>query len=302
MSNTEPGSPANIGTQLEQWRSQIEQALAAALVFETRVPTPLHEALRHAVLGGGKRYRGLLAMALAADLSVPTERLLSSAVALELIHSASLVVDDLPCMDDASRRRAAPSTHAAFGEATALLCSIALLSRAHERVAQDAGLIPIARGGIGEVMAHAVGAAGLCGGQYDDLFQDGPLGVEPLIDRYRRKTGVLFAAAFACAGIVAGCDPEVQSRLQRAGERLGVSFQLYDDLIDQLSSAETAGKDVGKDATKVTLATVLGTEAARREAEAGLALVQTEIKALSREGYASALVSAMAARAASFLS
>ncbi len=302
MSNDEPGSPDNFGTQLEQWRSQIEQELAAALAFGGRVPAPLHDALRHAVLGGGKRYRGLLAMALGADLSIPSERLLSSAVALEFIHSASLVVDDLPCMDDASRRRSAPSTHAAFGEATALLSSIALLSRAHERVAQDAGLAPIARARIGEALAAAVGAAGLCGGQYDDLFQGDKLGEDLLIDRYRRKTGVLFSAAFECAGIVAGCDPHVLSRLQRAGEQLGVAFQLYDDLIDQLSSIETAGKDVGKDAAKITLATMLGAEVARREAETSLAAVQKEIMALSREGYASALVSAMAARAASLLS
>lgn len=299
--NAEPGSPEGADSQIERWRNEIEHVLAAALIGEAPVPAPLQAALQHAVLGGGKRYRGLLALAVGADLMVPAQHLLSSAVALELIHAASLVVDDLPSMDNASRRRAAPATHTVYGEATAILCSIALLARAHECVMRDPELEPVTRARIGEALSAAVGATGLCGGQFDDLFQVENLTESVLSDRYRRKTGALFAASFTCASLIAGADRRDVRRLHEAGERLGIAFQLCDDLLDCLGTADIAGKDVRQDATKVTLATMLGSAAARRLVEIELAAVHDTIAERCGKGYALSLLTSMSARAASIV-
>lgn len=291
----------DVRSQLELWRAGIEQSLVEALAFEGTIARTFHDGLRHAVLGGGKRYRGLLVMALGADFTVPEAQLLSSAAAIELIHAASLVIDDLPCMDNASRRRAAPSTHAAFGEATAILCGVALLARANDLVVGDATLLPEVKARIGEALSVAVGATGLCGGQFDDLFPARALTEADLVDRYRRKTGALFAAALQCPGHVKGASTHELARLGVIGERLGLAFQLYDDLIDLVSTAEIAGKDVGQDGAKITLATHLGAAAARARAEAELDAVRVELTALCGRGRASALVEDMAARAAGFL-
>lgn len=296
--STGAGGAGDVRRQLGHWRGLIEEALAGALAFDAPVATTFWESMCHAVLGGGKRYRGLLVFALGVDFGVADERLLSSASAIEAIHAASLVVDDLPCMDNASRRRAAPSTHAAFGEATAILCSIALLARAQELVVRDPALAPEIKVRLGQTLADAVGGVGLCGGQFDDLFPDKVLSEAQLVDRYRRKTGALFAAALQCPAIIHGAAPGVVGRLGLAGERLGLAFQLYDDLIDLLGNAETAGKDIGQDSAKVTLAAHLGAEAAQARAEAELAAVADEIRVLCGEGYAYALVAEMSARAA----
>ncbi len=186
-------------------------------------------------------------------------------------------------MDDASRpvrrlRRMPPSA-----KPPPFLCSIALLSRAQECVARDSSLDPAIRAGVSAALAAAVGAEGLCGGQFDDLFPSGMLTEHVLVDRYRRKTGVLFAAAFRCAGLIAGRTPHNAGPSACGGRQLGVAFQRYDDLIDLLGSAETAGKDIGQDRAKVTLASLPAPRAARRRAEAELAAVQEDLRAVCGE-------------------
>ncbi|CAL80121.1 Geranylgeranyl pyrophosphate synthetase (GGPP synthetase) (Farnesyltranstransferase) [Bradyrhizobium sp. ORS 278] len=285
-------------TQLDRWRGRIGEAVAEAMAFGTTVPAPLQAGMSHAVLAGGKRYRGMLVLALGSDLGVPEEQLLSSAVAIETIHAASLVVDDLPCMDDARRRRSQPATHVAFGEATAILSSIALIARAMEVVARDRQLSPASRSSIVDTLSHAIGPQALCGGQYDDLYPPYYATEQDLIHRYQRKTSALFVAAFRCPALLAEVDPETLLRIARAGQRLGVAFQIFDDLLDLTGDAHAIGKDVGQDHGTVTLATLLGPARAAERAADELAAVQKELRETVGPGRALDLIRRMAARIA----
>jgi geranylgeranyl diphosphate synthase type II len=287
---------AALEAQLDRWRARIGDALAQAMAFEAAVPAPLRDGMGHAVLAGGKRYRGLLALALGTDLTVPEEQLMSSAAAIEIVHAASLVVDDLPCMDDARRRRSQPATHVAYGEATAILASIALIARATECVARDPHLAPATRSAIVQSLSHVIGAEALCGGQYDDLFPQAEITEQALVDRYVRKTSALFVAAFRCPALVAGVDEETLARLSGAGERLGLAFQIFDDLLDLGGDAQAIGKDVGKDCGKVTLPALLGAAQAAERAGAELAAVQKTLRETVGPGRALDLVRRMAMR------
>ncbi|CCE02277.1 polyprenyl synthetase family protein [Bradyrhizobium sp. STM 3809] len=283
---------------LDRWRGRISEAVGEAMTFGTMVPAPLRGGMSHAVLAGGKRYRGMLTLALGLDLAVAEEQLLSSAVAIEIIHAASLVVDDLPCMDDARRRRSQPATHVEFGEATAILSSIALIGRAMEIVARDLGLQPSSRSSILDTLSHVIGAEALCGGQYDDLYPPYYATERDLIHRYERKTSALFVAAFRCPALLAEVDAETLTRLSRAGQRLGVAFQIFDDLLDQTGDAHAIGKDVGQDHGTLTLATLLGPARAAERAADELAAVQKELRETVGPGRAVDLIRRMAARAA----
>ena len=252
--------------QLKGYRARVEDVLARTLPSMETVPMDLHEAMRYATLGGGKRLRACLVYATGEALGAAPEALDPPAAAVELIHAYSLVHDDLPCMDDDDMRRGRPSCHKAFGEATALLAGDALQTQAFAVLAAAETLSPHARIRMVEELARASGSLGMAGGQALDL-KAGPVAtIEVLEERHSRKTGALMHAAVRLGALAA--TPEIPSALDDYGRALGLAFQIADDLLDVEGVALVVGKTIGADAAagKATFASVLGVKEARRRA------------------------------------
>jgi len=269
------------GAGLDGDPSQLSGAIAAAArlvdsALEALLPVPagrqarVQEAMRYAVMGGGKRLRPFLVLSSAHLFGVQDERALRVAAAIECLHTYSLVHDDLPCMDDDDLRRGRPTTHIAFDEMTAVLAGDALLTFAFEILADsrthpDAGV----RTGLIARLAEASGHNGMIGGQIVDMLADSSFAVEDVIALQRLKTGQLFEFSCEAGPILANASAGERSRLKSYAEEMGVVFQITDDLLDVTSTAEKTGKAVGKDADmgKQTLVTLLGVAGARAEAE-----------------------------------
>lgn len=253
---------------LKRYRARVEEVLARVLPPPRTRPTDLHEAMRYATLGGGKRLRACLVYATGEALGAPAEALDPPAAAVELIHAYSLVHDDLPCMDDDDMRRGQPSCHKAFGEATALLAGDALQTQAFAVLAAAQPLSAHARIRMVEELALASGSLGMAGGQALDLKAGPEATVEILEERHSRKTGALIHAAVRLGALAA--SPEIPSALDDYGRALGLAFQIADDLLDVEGVALVVGKTVGADAAagKATFASVLGVAQARGRARA----------------------------------
>ncbi len=230
----------------------------------------VQDAMRYAITVGGKRMRPFLILEGAALFGAPRDRALRAAAAIEMVHTYSLVHDDLPCMDDDDLRRGQPTTHRKFDEATAVLAGDALLTLAFEVLA-DPATHPDAevRCRLSARLARASGSEGMVGGQMMDIVApEQNFGAEEVALLQRMKTGALFE--FSCeAGPILGQAqaPDIE-RLRAYAHDLGLAFQIADDLIDATSTAEKAGKAVGKDAEagKATLVSLMGVDGARREA------------------------------------
>ena len=252
--------------QLKGYRARVEGVLTRTLPSLETVPMDLHEAMRYATLGGGKRLRACLVYATGEALGAAPEALDPPAAAVELIHAYSLVHDDLPCMDDDDMRRGRPSCHKAFGEATALLAGDALQTQAFAVLAAAETLSPQARIRMVEELARASGSLGMAGGQALDL-KAGPIAtIEVLEERHSRKTGALMHAAVRLGALAA--TSEIPPALDDYGRALGLAFQIADDLLDVEGVALVVGKTIGADAAagKATFASVLGVKEARRRA------------------------------------
>ena len=253
--------------------ARFEAAASAALPPADRVPTRLHEAMRYAALGGGKRVRPLLAFAAAElaggdDARQPDEAAIAVALAVEFVHVYSLIHDDLPCMDDDVLRRGKPTVHVAFDEATAMLAGDALQAEAF-RVLADAPLPAGLRVRLVSMLAHAASTEGMCGGQAIDLAAVGqPLSAAELERMHRMKTGALLAAAVDMGAAAGGADEASAAAAAAYGQALGLAFQIVDDVLDVEGTAESLGKTAGKDAreNKPTYVSVLGLAAARARA------------------------------------
>ncbi len=245
--------------------------LAPATMQDQGVPERLAEAMRHAVMAGGKRLRPFLVTETAAMLGAPPAQAMPAALAVELVHCYSLVHDDLPAMDNDRLRRGKPTVWVAFDEWTAVLAGDALLTMAFEvLVDRRRGVLADAvRLDLAVQLAAASGAPGMVGGQCLDLQAD-KLGdpASPDEAHIRRlqamKTGALFRFSCRAGAMVAGASPEIVARLTRFGETLGAAFQLADDILDVEGDAATLGKATAKDAAagKATLVGKLGLEAA----------------------------------------
>ncbi len=250
---------------LAGWSARTEQHLQAALPTADAAPQRLHQAMRYAALGGGKRMRPLLVRA-AGHLFGADEALLDApAVAVELIHAYSLVHDDLPAMDDDALRRGRPTTHIAFDEATAILAGDALQTRAFEVLA-EAALPPVLAVACLRTLAGASGATGMCGGQALDIDATGQQ--QPLADLERMhalKTGALIRAAVRMGALCGGATESELARLDGFAHALGLAFQVRDDILDVEASSEQLGKTAGKDAAqdKSTFPSLLGMDGAK---------------------------------------
>jgi geranylgeranyl diphosphate synthase type II len=267
---------------LERCRRLVEVAIEENLPPSDAAPSVIHEAMRYAVLAGGKRIRPILAIAACEALGADAAPLLRSFAALELIHTYSLVHDDLPALDNDDLRRGRKTTHVVFGEAIGILTGDALLTEAFSWLARPAGDVEPDRQlrALLEV-AQAVDSRGMIGGQVADLEAeralDGSAERAELAARldfiHRNKTGQLLTASVLLGGILAGAsDPDLEL-LSRYGRAVGLAFQIVDDLLDTEESAETLGKTAGKDVAqgKLTFPALYGLAEARREADRLLA-------------------------------
>jgi geranylgeranyl diphosphate synthase type II len=234
----------------------------------------LEEALRYSLLGGGKRIRPVLCLAAGEALGRRAEEVLPAACALELVHTFSLVHDDLPALDDDDLRRGQPSAHVKFGEAVAILSGDALLTEAFRLVLRYPTPEP--------ARELAAATLGMIGGQYVDITTDGELDGEGLAALHRLKTGRLLGACVGCALAVAAL-PEPKRRPWRAfADEIGLLFQIVDDILDATGTAEELGKTPGKDAAagKVTYVSLYGLDRARELADETRVRVQAALDAI----------------------
>jgi len=250
---------------LERHRTQAEAWLKQCL--RERDPRgDLYDAMEYSLLAGGKRIRPVLTLECCRICGGEVEDALPFAGAVEMIHTYSLIHDDLPCMDDDDLRRGRPTNHKVYGEATAVLAGDALLTAAFEFMLAP-GRIPAERAmAAAEVLARAAGGRGMVGGQVLDMAGEGhALSLAEVEELQRLKTGALIAAAAEMGCIVAGGTPEQREAVRRYAEKLGLAFQIQDDILDVVGDTATLGKPVGSDAKreKTTFVTLKGLEACR---------------------------------------
>ena len=246
------------------WQSRVERQLEIALAGVDAAPR-LQAAMRHAVLGGGKRLRPLLAYAAARAFDGEQAQVDAAAVAVELVHAFSLVHDDLPAMDDDALRRGRPTVHVAFDEATAILAGDALQAEAF-RVLANAPCDANTRIALVRELAEASGAAGMCAGQMLDMQATGGQPSLAALERlHALKTGALIRAALRMGALCAGAPRREVDGLDAFAAALGLAFQVRDDLLDVEGSSEQLGKTAGKDAAqgKTTYVALLGADATR---------------------------------------
>jgi len=248
-------------------QARMEAALARFLPAAGIAPARLHEAMRYAVLEGGKRVRPLLTFAAGEAAGARPERLEVAAAAVELIHAYSLVHDDLPCMDDDVLRRGKPTVHVEYDEATALLVGDALQSLAFQLLAEHAlADEPAAQLDMLRQLAAAAGSRGMAGGQQIDLESTGkPLSVPELEAMHIHKTGALIRAAVLLGAACGGAPEALRTRLDHYAKTVGLAFQVVDDVLDAEASSATLGKTAGKDARqgKPTYVSIMGLARAR---------------------------------------
>jgi len=274
----------HIHSVVAQIGKQIDEALEKAAPAAGSAPPDLSVSIRHSLLAPGKRARAILLMLAAGHGRSDVPQGFAPACAIEMVHAASLIFDDLPAMDDATLRRGRAANHCAFGEATAILSGIALLNEAYAVIGAEHRLDGDCRADLSAMLARAIGLDGLVAGQFDDLRAKPPMSAEEIETIHARKTGALFAAAAQMGGRVAGRSNADLDVLHDFGLRIGVAFQTFDDLLDAVSSREAARKTVGHDGEKPTLVRLHGIEAAEAAAHAGMEEAKQRVSALGPDG------------------
>jgi geranylgeranyl diphosphate synthase type II len=254
---------------LAERRALIDRAIDAQLPPAETPPAVIHEAMRYAVLGGGKRVRPILALAAAEACGADPAPLVGHIAALELIHTYSLVHDDLPAMDDDDYRRGRKTTHVVYGEAIGILAGDALLTEGFAWLARPLDAVDPARQLRAlRVVAEAVDSRGMIGGQVADMESTHRLDRELLEFIHKNKTGKLLTASVLLGGLLGNATEVQLGALEAYGNATGLAFQIVDDLLDLEASSEQLGKTAGKDVAqgKLTYPAVMGVEAARAEA------------------------------------
>lgn len=254
-------------------QDRVETTLDAVLPRADHLPARLHEAMRYAVLDGGKRIRPLLVFAAGEIVAAPIERLQYAACAVEMIHAYSLVHDDMPAMDNDVLRRGKPTVHVAYGEATALLAGDALQTAAFDALsARDLCDQAADQLRMVNILARASGSAGMCGGQGIDLYSVGQsLSLPELEMMHILKTGALIRSSVLLGSFCGSAlTSEERDRLDHFAKCMGLAFQVVDDILDCEADSATLGKTAGKDAAnnKPTYVALLGLAEARRHADA----------------------------------
>ncbi|HRX81619.1 MAG: polyprenyl synthetase family protein [Planctomycetaceae bacterium] len=249
-------------------RVEIDAALERYTEFDADCPAVLRDAIQHSLLAPCKRLRPLLVLMAAEACGSNREAAIPAACAVEMVHTYSLIHDDLPAMDDDDLRRGRATCHAKYGEAMGILAGDALLTSAFEILGRDIRDASVAAACCVE-LAKAAGASGMVGGQVDDLaaeFQDA--GLEQLERIHRRKTGAMFLVSLRLGALVAGADDEQLAAMNTYGAKLGLAFQIADDLLDVQGDVASMGKRTGKDSDrgKLTFPALLGVDESTRRA------------------------------------
>jgi geranylgeranyl pyrophosphate synthase len=265
-------------------KAAIEQALALRLEQESTLAPSLLDAMRYALLGGGKRLRPLFTLVTAQSLGASIEVAMPAACAIEMVHSYSLVHDDLPAMDNDDLRHGKPSTHKAFGEWTAILAGDALLTLAFETLGDLTAVTPDVALQCVQTLARASGWRGMVGGQTRDMHLSNHniaiSNIDDLKALHAAKTGALIRTSVELGARVAGAAPAVVAELNRFADGIGLAFQIMDDVLDVTASTETLGKPAGSDLreNKQTFVTFLGVDEARLEALAVLESAEAQLE------------------------
>jgi len=252
-----------LSTWLESEKSIIDERLADSLPAVTSWPSPLHEAMRYAVLAGGKRLRPILCREACRVLGGDPDQANWPAMAIEILHTYTLVHDDLPCMDDDALRRGQPTVHIKYGEAQAVLCGDALLTLAFEWIAKANHI------GMVSELASSTGSQGVIGGQIEDLLAENNASDAQGLERiHLNKTAKLLQASLKIGGMAAGGSPSDLDALDHFGKQIGLAFQIMDDILDCTADEDELGKPVGSDEeqNKTTYVSLYGIEAARKQA------------------------------------
>src|SRR3954471_16130943 len=279
-------SPALAGP-LAAWAARVSRRLPELIPPASQRPEPVHQAMQYALTGAGKRVRPVLTLAVADLFGCRSEPVLDLACAVEMVHACSLVLDDLPAMDDAALRRGRPTVHRVFGESVALLAALALLNRAYALVAEAATRLALRRYTTEDVVHHlaaAIGSDGLIGGQALDLLaKPEEMNLDVLEYIHSHKTGALFMAAGELGAMAADAKRKDLEVIARYAKNLGLAFQIADDLLDVLGTPEVTGKDTGKDEGKVTFVRLLGVEGAQSLAAELLGFAVDSLAPLGRK-------------------
>lgn len=307
---------------LDHWlasrRAIVDAALDRVLSPAGGAPAGIIDAMRYSVLAGGKRLRPMLVLAAAeavatrqrTDEAVARALALPAACAVELIHTYSLVHDDLPAMDNDTLRRGRPTAHVVYGEGTAILAGDALLTEAFAVLARspaeawdhDMDALAARRLSVIEAIADAAGAAGMVGGQAIDLSAArpgaAPLDAAALEDMHARKTGALLTASAVAGATMAGGSPEQIAAVRQYGAQVGLAFQIVDDILDVEGASAVLGKTAGKDAAagKPTYPALLGLDESRRRAATSIEAAVTAIAGVHLDGQLPALARWVIAR------
>ncbi len=294
--------------QFEHFRQRVERGLDDLIPPAATRPTRLHAAMRYSLQAGGKRLRPVLTLAVA-DLFAPADSgpeskipdALPAAIALECIHTYSLIHDDLPCMDNDDLRRGRPTAHRQFDEATALLAGDALLTLAFQLVARHYAGTPALCAALTRTLADTAGSEQLIGGQMADLLAEKKADVTAAELEYihLNKTAAMLGAALVAGGLCGGAGEAHLATLGEAGRHLGLAFQITDDILDTTADTATLGKTAGKDAKadKTTYVKLHGLAASRQYARAHTAAALAALRLLPGEApFLTALVESMAER------
>ena len=255
---------AALEATLEARRLQVEKALRR--LHQPGRSKAVAAAMEDSLFAPAKRLRPILSLLVAEVLRGQPESLLPAGCAIEMIHTASLILDDLPSMDDATMRRGRPTCHVAHGESTAILAGFALMNRAFEILAEgwEGGPDATVRAGIARELARAIGLDGMIAGQAADLaMTDKPIDFPTLEFIHSRKTGALFIASAALGAAAARASPAEKAAVVAYAKNLGLAFQIVDDVIDVTGGTAEAGKDVGKDLKKTTFVSFSGLDGAK---------------------------------------
>lgn len=284
----------------EEYRIKIDRALAECFTGAKNMPTAtLADAMRYSLLAGGKRIRPMLVLEFCRIAGGDVEKTMPVACAIEMLHTYSLIHDDLPCMDNDELRRGKPTNHVVFGECTATLAGDALQAEAFGTILRSE-LPPERRADCAEILAGAVGLDGMCGGQYLDMAWEGrKLTEQELTEINSRKTGALLVAACQMGVAAAGGSEAMLAAAGQYGAAIGMAFQIRDDMLDVLSTAEELGKPIGSDEQeqKNTYMALMGAEGCQKTIDRLTAFAKGVLdEAFTDTEFLCALADAMAER------
>lgn len=242
----------------------INQCLVSLVPSPDTKPVKLHKAMLYSLLAPGKRLRPWLTILTASGFGYNGKSAVQAGCTLEMVHASSLILDDLPAMDDAHLRRGQPTVHKVFGEDIAILASIALMNRAFAIINSLDDVAPQTRLHMIGTMANVIGSEGLVGGQVEDLESNLKTSVQDIESLHYRKTGVLFEAAVEMGLALSNPQPEQADLMRVFAHELGLAFQLLDDFLDQESTVMMTGKDINQDHDKATFIQLMGKQEARK--------------------------------------